>query len=279
MTKCPLPWPQLELKFCLLLQRFWVSSRKSMRERPVLLWFPHKLLHSASLALMFSLKRELAWAQASPMKSILEMAPEFVLLLIFICFLHSVLPRLCFLQVGDTRTVWASSDVLLKIRRPELHPVLNQPELDLLRSGGILVSLAYPHECPELLEIVKQKGATWIALDLVPRSTRAQRLDVLSSQTGRSTRRSFGFIFLLIAGLVFRSCWSSCRVGSGNPSSSSSRRLYFTCGQNASWHGADHWSRSYWSRRCPCCSSARSSGFGSLCMLKSFCLTSFSRFL
>ncbi|WP_028029060.1 Re/Si-specific NAD(P)(+) transhydrogenase subunit alpha [Gemmobacter nectariphilus] len=68
-----------------------------------------------------------------------------------------------------------AADVLVKVRGPELS------EVALLRSGQTLISFFWPAQNPELLEAVREKGATVVAMDMVPRISRAQKMDALSS--------------------------------------------------------------------------------------------------
>ena len=54
-------------------------------------------------------------------------------------------------------------------------------EVERARKGQILISFLYPAQNPELLEALKAKGVTAIAMDMVPRISRAQKMDALSS--------------------------------------------------------------------------------------------------
>jgi len=65
------------------------------------------------------------------------------------------------------------SDIVLKVRRPE------PPELPMLRKGGLLIGLLSPHEGVDGLA---PTGVTAFAMELLPRISRAQAMDVLSSQ-------------------------------------------------------------------------------------------------
>ncbi len=71
--------------------------------------------------------------------------------------------------------VWTQSDIILKVRGPE------PDEAGRLRSGQTLVSFLWPAQNPELLEQLTQRGVTAMAMDSVPRISRAQKLDALSS--------------------------------------------------------------------------------------------------
>lgn len=90
----------------------------------------------------------------------------------------------------DVAALWAESDIVLKVRSPQWHPVLNQDETDLLKPGSKLISFIWPAQNPELLEKLAQKNATVIAMDSVPRITRAQKLDALSSMANLAGYRA-----------------------------------------------------------------------------------------
>ena len=83
--------------------------------------------------------------------------------------------------VADAKTLWASSDIVLKVRAPETHPELAVDEVELLRAGGTLISFVWPGQNAELLERLKAHQRTVLAMDMVPRISRAQKLDALSS--------------------------------------------------------------------------------------------------
>jgi len=82
---------------------------------------------------------------------------------------------------SDTRELWQSSDIILKVRGPEYHPDLGVAETDLLRADQVLISFLWPAQNPELLETLKVKGVTALAMDSIPRISRAQKMDALSS--------------------------------------------------------------------------------------------------
>ncbi|MDJ0812096.1 MAG: Re/Si-specific NAD(P)(+) transhydrogenase subunit alpha [Woeseiaceae bacterium] len=73
------------------------------------------------------------------------------------------------------KDVWKQSDIILKVRAPE------QGEEKKLRSDQALVSLIMPGQNPELLDTLTKSGGTALAMDMVPRISRAQKMDVLSS--------------------------------------------------------------------------------------------------
>ncbi|MFH7242468.1 MAG: Re/Si-specific NAD(P)(+) transhydrogenase subunit alpha [Spirulina sp.] len=81
----------------------------------------------------------------------------------------------------DARSLWQTADIVLKVRAPQWHPELNCHEAELLRPEGTLISFIWPAQNPELMEKLAHQGGTVLAMDSVPRITRAQKLDALSS--------------------------------------------------------------------------------------------------
>ena len=83
--------------------------------------------------------------------------------------------------VSDTRALWAESDLILKVRGPELNDALATHEADMLRDGAWLISFLWPGQNAPLIERLAARKATVLAMDAVPRITRAQKLDALSA--------------------------------------------------------------------------------------------------
>jgi NAD(P) transhydrogenase subunit alpha len=81
----------------------------------------------------------------------------------------------------DPHSLWNAADVVLKVRSPMQHPDLGIHEADLLKPESTLVSFIWPAQNPELMEHLANRGSTVMAMDSVPRITRAQKLDALSS--------------------------------------------------------------------------------------------------
>ncbi|CAG7849605.1 NAD(P) transhydrogenase, mitochondrial; AltName: Full=Nicotinamide nucleotide transhydrogenase; AltName: Full=Pyridine nucleotide transhydrogenase; Flags: Precursor [Serendipita indica DSM 11827] len=79
--------------------------------------------------------------------------------------------------------VYSSSDILLKVRAPLLDGGASHGphEIDLIKNGSTLISFVYPAQNPELVKALKEKDVTLFAMDQVPRITRAQTFDALSS--------------------------------------------------------------------------------------------------
>jgi H+-translocating NAD(P) transhydrogenase subunit alpha len=83
--------------------------------------------------------------------------------------------------INDTRELWSGSDIIMKVRGPEMHPGLNVDEMDLLHKGQVLISFLWPAQNQTTLDALAAKGVTALAMDSVPRISRAQKLDALSS--------------------------------------------------------------------------------------------------
>lgn len=83
--------------------------------------------------------------------------------------------------IEDARSLWSNSDIILKVRPPRKYPELHIDELELLREEGYLIGFIWPTQNEELLERLAAKRITVLAMDSVPRISRAQKLDPLSS--------------------------------------------------------------------------------------------------
>ncbi len=81
----------------------------------------------------------------------------------------------------DARELWSKSQILLKVRAPEFSSVLGVDEVALLNPGAYLISFVWPAQNPDLLQRLAARGVTVLAMDAVPRISRAQKLDALSS--------------------------------------------------------------------------------------------------
>jgi NAD(P) transhydrogenase subunit alpha len=83
--------------------------------------------------------------------------------------------------VPDAQTLWESAEIFLKVRPPEMNSTLGKHEVELLPEGGTLISFIYPAQNAELLNQLANRKATVLAMDAIPRISRAQKLDALSS--------------------------------------------------------------------------------------------------
>lgn len=86
--------------------------------------------------------------------------------------------------VNPTR-VWTDSDIVLKVRQPRLRSTDTSPNnfLTGFREGGVILSILQPNldRSKPLIDAYARKGLTSFAMDMIPRITRAQSFDVLSS--------------------------------------------------------------------------------------------------
>ena len=76
----------------------------------------------------------------------------------------------------DRQTVWSESNILLKVRPPNL-----EGETDALRENAVVVSFVQPAQNKETVNALSARRATSFAMDMVPRISRAQAFDALSS--------------------------------------------------------------------------------------------------
>ncbi|PGH02187.1 NAD(P)(+) transhydrogenase (AB-specific), alpha subunit [Blastomyces parvus] len=82
----------------------------------------------------------------------------------------------------DRTAVWQDSDILLKVRAPLLNgPNNTNNEVAALREGGTLISFLYPALNKELVNALAARRVTSFAMDMIPRISRAQVFDALSS--------------------------------------------------------------------------------------------------
>jgi len=82
----------------------------------------------------------------------------------------------------DRGEAWGEADILLKVQRPLMNGEGAVDEMALLRRGSVLVGLLSPLQQRRQVAAYARAGVTAFAMELVPRITRAQTMDVLSSQ-------------------------------------------------------------------------------------------------
>jgi NAD(P) transhydrogenase subunit alpha len=78
--------------------------------------------------------------------------------------------------IDDATELARTADVFLGVRTPSDNAIAN------LRGDAVLIALLDPLRSPQLLQRLAERGITSIAMELIPRITRAQSMDVLSSQ-------------------------------------------------------------------------------------------------
>lgn len=98
--------------------------------------------------------------------------------------------------VHDEAALWAEAQCVVKIHPPSDE----QQEMQLLRSGSILICQLWPRTNLDMVRRLAEAGVTSLALDMLPRITRSQSMDVLSSQSTVAGYRAV----LIAAGLLPR---------------------------------------------------------------------------
>ena len=77
--------------------------------------------------------------------------------------------------VASAAALWNNADVIVKVREPSAEEIEAAPD------GKILIGFVWPASNEDLLEKMKAKGMSVLAMDMVPRISRAQKMDALSS--------------------------------------------------------------------------------------------------
>ena len=80
--------------------------------------------------------------------------------------------------IHDAAALWGEADVLLKVGIPKDH------EINQLREGSVLISFLSPLAQPETVQHLAHRKITAFGMELIPRTSRAQSMDALSSQAG-----------------------------------------------------------------------------------------------
>ena len=84
---------------------------------------------------------------------------------------------------ADAKSAWRSADIVAKLHAPAHNSELGANEADLLKPGALLVSFLFPLTNQELVKKLQEAKVTAYAMDMIPRITRAQKMDALSSQS------------------------------------------------------------------------------------------------
>ncbi|ARU27994.1 Re/Si-specific NAD(P)(+) transhydrogenase subunit alpha [Cellvibrio sp. PSBB006] len=92
--------------------------------------------------------------------------------------------------IGDLAQLLADADVVLKVQRPLLAGEDGPNELALMKRGALLIAILSPYADPDAIQQYATAGVTAMALEFVPRITRAQSMDVLSSQSNLAGYRA-----------------------------------------------------------------------------------------
>lgn len=91
---------------------------------------------------------------------------------------------------ADTKTALADADIVLKVQRPLIAGEGDTDELALMKKGATLVAMLNPYQNKDAVEAYAKAGVTAFAMEFMPRITRAQTMDVLSSQSNLAGYRA-----------------------------------------------------------------------------------------
>jgi NAD(P) transhydrogenase subunit alpha len=91
---------------------------------------------------------------------------------------------------ADLASLLGSADLVLKVQRPLLAGEGDINELALIKRGAILIAMLAPYSDPAAIQHYAEAGVTALTLEFVPRITRAQSMDVLSSQSNLAGYRA-----------------------------------------------------------------------------------------
>lgn len=85
--------------------------------------------------------------------------------------------------VNNAEKIYSESDIVIKVRKPEFNEDLNKHEIDMMREGLLLISMLMPAVNIETVQRLVSKKVSAFSLDSIPRITRAQSMDILSSMS------------------------------------------------------------------------------------------------
>ncbi len=89
---------------------------------------------------------------------------------------------------ADQKKIFTAADVVMRIHKPTLE------EIKLIQSGAVHISHLDPFNEQELITMFKEREVTAISMEMIPRTTRAQKMDALSSQASLA-----GYVMVLQA--------------------------------------------------------------------------------
>jgi NAD(P) transhydrogenase subunit alpha len=94
--------------------------------------------------------------------------------------------------IGDAETLFAKSDVLLKVKQPWFNEQTKKHEVEMMRPGAMLVTFLHPAAPPnhDMIRMLASKNITALTMDGIPRTSRAQNMDALTSMSTVTGYRS-----------------------------------------------------------------------------------------
>ncbi|MFQ5753590.1 MAG: Re/Si-specific NAD(P)(+) transhydrogenase subunit alpha [bacterium] len=85
--------------------------------------------------------------------------------------------------VNGPRQIYSEVDVVLKFQAPQVNPTIGKHELELLKEGAAIISSFLPLAQPKVIKTLLKRRITSFSMEYLPRITRAQSMDVLSSMS------------------------------------------------------------------------------------------------
>jgi proton-translocating NAD(P)+ transhydrogenase subunit alpha len=92
--------------------------------------------------------------------------------------------------VDNAKSLWLEASIVIKVRAPAVYPELAINELELIKQHQCLISYIWPSQNEDLMQSLADKQATVLAMDSIPRLSRAQKMDALSSMANISGYRA-----------------------------------------------------------------------------------------
>ena len=84
--------------------------------------------------------------------------------------------------ISDLSELYNGADIVLKVQRPLEHPDVKKDEIELIKEGTLLITFLYPLFHYELAKKCAEGKINVISMDMIPRTSLAQKMDALSSQ-------------------------------------------------------------------------------------------------
>lgn len=84
--------------------------------------------------------------------------------------------------IDNLKELYSTADLVFKVQRPLDNPDTGKNEIELMKEGTILITFLYPLNFPDAAKLCAQKKVNVISMDMIPRTTIAQKMDALSSQ-------------------------------------------------------------------------------------------------
>jgi len=92
--------------------------------------------------------------------------------------------------INNAEELYSNADIVLKVQRPLDHPDINKNEIELIKEGTLLITFLYPLFHYQLAKQCADKGINVISMDMIPRTSLAQKMDALSSQANLAGYKS-----------------------------------------------------------------------------------------